>query len=122
MVVCVELGVSTRRLPYWPSVGRWSRPASALSCSAPHSAVNQRNAVPCESPLGAQPPLIQPVGKKCALPIVSGCRTLPKHERLVDLHGSVIDDTYADGASTAVLLIMERLHRDLYTGLKVSYS
>lgn len=47
-------------------------------------------------------------------------RTLPKHERLVDLHGSVIDHTYAGGSSIAVLLIMERLHRDLYTGLKVS--
>lgn len=46
-------------------------------------------------------------------------RTLPKHERLVDLHGSVIDHTYAGGSSIAVLLIMERLHRDLYTGLKV---
>lgn len=47
-------------------------------------------------------------------------RTLPKHERLVDLHGSVIDHTYGDGSSIAVLLIMERLHRDLYTGLKVT--
>lgn len=47
-------------------------------------------------------------------------RTLPKHERLVDLHGSVIDHTYGGGSSIAVLLIMERLHRDLYTGLKVS--
>ena len=47
-------------------------------------------------------------------------RTLPKHERLVDLHGSVIDYTYGGGPSIAVLLIMERLHRDLYTGLKVS--
>lgn len=46
-------------------------------------------------------------------------RTLPKHERLVDLHGSVIDHTYGRGSSIAVLLIMERLHRDLYTGLKV---
>lgn len=46
-------------------------------------------------------------------------RTLPKHERLVDLHGSVIDHTYGGGSSIAVLLIMERLHRDLYTGLKV---
>lgn len=93
-----------------------------MSCSAPQLAVNQRNAVLCESPLGALPLLIEPVGKKMCPPIVSGCRTLPKHERLVDLHGSVIDDTYADGASTAVLLIMERLHRDLYTGLKVRYS
>lgn len=46
-------------------------------------------------------------------------RSLPKHERLVDLHGSVIDHTYGGGSSIAVLLIMERLHRDLYTGLKV---
>ncbi|XP_020497786.1 dual serine/threonine and tyrosine protein kinase [Labrus bergylta] len=49
-------------------------------------------------------------------------RTLPKHERLVDLHGSVIDHTYGSGSSIAVLLIMERLHRDLYTGLKAGLS
>ncbi|KAJ8360706.1 hypothetical protein SKAU_G00172310 [Synaphobranchus kaupii] len=49
-------------------------------------------------------------------------RSLPKHERLVDLHGSVIDHTYASGSSIAVLLIMERLHRDLYTGLKAGLS
>ncbi|XP_069009499.1 dual serine/threonine and tyrosine protein kinase [Embiotoca jacksoni] len=49
-------------------------------------------------------------------------RSLPKHERLVDLHGSVIDHTYGDGSSIAVLLIMERLHRDLYTGLKAGLS
>lgn len=47
-------------------------------------------------------------------------RSLPKHERLVDLHGSVIDYNYGGGSSVAVLLIMERLHRDLYTGLKVT--
>lgn len=46
-------------------------------------------------------------------------RSLPKHERLVDLHGSVIDYNYGGGSSIAVLLIMERLHRDLYSGLKV---
>ncbi|KAG1946164.1 dual serine/threonine and tyrosine protein kinase [Pimephales promelas] len=45
-------------------------------------------------------------------------RSLPKHERLVNLHGSVIDHSYGGGSSIAVLLIMERLHRDLYTGLK----
>ncbi|XP_074792109.1 dual serine/threonine and tyrosine protein kinase isoform X2 [Natator depressus] len=45
-------------------------------------------------------------------------RSLPKHERLVDLHGSVIDYSYGGGSSIAVLLIMERLHRDLYTGLR----
>lgn len=37
----------------------------------------------------------------------------------MDLHGSVIDYNYGGGSSIAVLLIMERLHRDLYTGLKV---
>lgn len=51
---------------------------------------------------------------------VHSLRSLSKHERLVDLHGSVIDHTYAGGSSIAVLLIMERLHRDLYTGLKVN--
>ncbi|XP_059806232.1 dual serine/threonine and tyrosine protein kinase isoform X1 [Hypanus sabinus] len=45
-------------------------------------------------------------------------RSLPRHERLVDLHGSVIDYSYGGGSSIAVLLIMERLHRDLYAGLK----
>uniref|UniRef100_A0A4W3JQ44 Dual serine/threonine and tyrosine protein kinase n=1 Tax=Callorhinchus milii TaxID=7868 RepID=A0A4W3JQ44_CALMI len=45
-------------------------------------------------------------------------RSLPKHERLVDLHGSVIDYSYGGGSSIAVLLIMERLHKDLYSGLK----
>ncbi|XP_030633396.1 dual serine/threonine and tyrosine protein kinase [Chanos chanos] len=49
-------------------------------------------------------------------------RSLPKHERLVDLHGSVIDHTYGGGSSIAVLLIMERLHRDLYIGLKAGLS
>ncbi|KAK2821124.1 hypothetical protein Q7C36_020467 [Tachysurus vachellii] len=49
-------------------------------------------------------------------------RSLPKHERMVDLHGSVIDHTYGGGSSIAVLLIMERLYRDLYTGLKAGLS
>lgn len=49
-------------------------------------------------------------------------RSLPKHERLVDLHGSVIDYNYGGGSSVAVLLIMERLHRDLYTGLKAGLA
>ncbi|XP_067271242.1 dual serine/threonine and tyrosine protein kinase [Pseudorasbora parva] len=49
-------------------------------------------------------------------------RSLPKHERLVNLHGSVIDHSYGGGSSIAVLLIMERLHRDLYTGLKAGLS
>lgn len=58
-------------------------------------------------------------GSALSLSLPPSLRTLPKHERLVDLHGSVIDHTYAGGSSIAVLLIMERLHRDLYTGLKV---
>lgn len=49
-------------------------------------------------------------------------RSLPRHDRLVDLHGSVIDHTYSGGSSIAVLLIMERLHKDLYTGLKVRHG
>ncbi|KAJ1138134.1 hypothetical protein NDU88_004525 [Pleurodeles waltl] len=50
-------------------------------------------------------------------------RSLPKHERLVDLLGSVIDYDYGGGGSSiAVLLIMERLHRDLYAGLKADLS
>ncbi|XP_056414050.1 dual serine/threonine and tyrosine protein kinase [Hyla sarda] len=49
-------------------------------------------------------------------------RSLPKHERLVDLHGSVIDYSYGGGSSIAVLLITERLHRDLYAGLKSELS
>uniref|UniRef100_A0A8C2I2V2 Dual serine/threonine and tyrosine protein kinase n=1 Tax=Cyprinus carpio TaxID=7962 RepID=A0A8C2I2V2_CYPCA len=49
-------------------------------------------------------------------------RSLPKHDRLVNLHGSVIDHSYSGGSSIAVLLIMDRLHRDLYTGLKAGLS
>uniref|UniRef100_A0A8C2JT68 Dual serine/threonine and tyrosine protein kinase n=1 Tax=Cyprinus carpio TaxID=7962 RepID=A0A8C2JT68_CYPCA len=49
-------------------------------------------------------------------------RSLPKHDRLVNLHGSVIDHSYSGGSSIAVLLIMERLYRDLYTGLKAGLS
>uniref|UniRef100_A0A8C4R7A6 Dual serine/threonine and tyrosine protein kinase n=1 Tax=Eptatretus burgeri TaxID=7764 RepID=A0A8C4R7A6_EPTBU len=45
-------------------------------------------------------------------------RSLPRHDRLVALHGSVIDHTYGGGTNIAVLLIMERLHRDLYTAIK----
>lgn len=64
------------------------------------------------------------IAKICFPSPFFGCvrllRSLPKHERLVDLHGSVIDYTYGDGSSISVLLIMERLHRDLYTGLKVT--
>lgn len=46
-------------------------------------------------------------------------RSLPKHDRIVGLLGSVIDYSYAGGGcSPAVLLVMNRLTRDLHHGLK----
>ncbi|GAB6033476.1 hypothetical protein CHUAL_013361 [Chamberlinius hualienensis] len=45
-------------------------------------------------------------------------RSVPEHERIVTLHGSIIDDSYAGGSSAAVLLIMERLQRDLYSAIR----
>ncbi|XP_050518987.1 dual serine/threonine and tyrosine protein kinase [Diabrotica virgifera virgifera] len=45
-------------------------------------------------------------------------RTIPGHPRIVKLRGSVIDYTYGGGSSPAVLLIMERMTRDLYCGLR----
>lgn len=46
-------------------------------------------------------------------------RSLPFHERVVRLHGSVIDHGYGGGSGPpAVLLIMERMKRDLYTALQ----
>lgn len=38
------------------------------------------------------------------------------------LRGSVIDYTYGGGTSPAVLLIMERMTRDLYCGLRSGLS
>lgn len=38
------------------------------------------------------------------------------------LRGSVIDHTYGGGSSPAVLLIMERMIRDLYCGLKAGLT
>jgi len=43
-------------------------------------------------------------------------RRIPEHPRIVKLVGSVID--YTDRDQTPVLLIMEKLKRDLYTALK----
>ena len=43
---------------------------------------------------------------------------MPEHERIVALRGSVIDYTYGGGGSPAVLLIMDRLQRDLYAAIK----
>ncbi len=47
---------------------------------------------------------------------------VPEHERIVSLIGSVVDYSYGGGASPAVLLIMERLNRDLHTALKISLT
>ena len=45
-------------------------------------------------------------------------RNVPEHERIVALRGSVIDYTYGGGSSPAVLLVMDRLQRDLYSAIK----
>lgn len=50
-------------------------------------------------------------------------RKLPPHPRLVQIHGSIIDESYNNGIGPpAVLLIMDRLHRDLYTSIKIGMS
>lgn len=45
-------------------------------------------------------------------------RTIPEHPRIVKFRGSVIDYSYGGGNLPAVLLIMERMTRDLYCGLR----
>ncbi|RUS75378.1 hypothetical protein EGW08_016868 [Elysia chlorotica] len=45
-------------------------------------------------------------------------KNIPEHPRIVMLRGSVIDYMYGGGTSPAVLLIMDRLQRDLYTAIK----
>lgn len=45
-------------------------------------------------------------------------RTVPEHPRIVRLRGSVVDHSYGGGCSPAVLLVMDRLTRDLYSGLR----
>ena len=46
-------------------------------------------------------------------------RSLPRHDRIVGLLGSIIDYSYAGGGCCpAVLLVMNRLTRDLHHGLK----
>ncbi|XP_054716105.1 dual serine/threonine and tyrosine protein kinase-like isoform X2 [Uloborus diversus] len=47
-------------------------------------------------------------------------RSIPEHDRIVQIKGSVIDLTYAGGSTPAVLLVMDRLQRDLYSALKMS--
>ncbi|KAL3312025.1 hypothetical protein Ciccas_009390 [Cichlidogyrus casuarinus] len=43
---------------------------------------------------------------------------IPEHERIVSMYASVIDYSYGMGTTPAVLLIMERLTRDLYTAIR----
>ncbi|GFR97643.1 dual serine/threonine and tyrosine protein kinase [Elysia marginata] len=45
-------------------------------------------------------------------------KNIPEHPRIVMLRGSVIDYMYGGGTSPAVLLIMDRLQKDLYTAIK----
>lgn len=45
-------------------------------------------------------------------------RCIPPHDRIVNIFGSVIDHSYGSGSTPAVLLIMERLNRDLYSAIK----
>jgi receptor-interacting serine/threonine-protein kinase 5 len=45
-------------------------------------------------------------------------RNIPEHDRIVALRGSVIDYSYGGGTTPAVLLVMDRLVRDLYGAIK----
>lgn len=45
-------------------------------------------------------------------------RSVPDHDRIVQIRGSVIDHNYAGGTTPAVLLVMDRMQRDLYTALR----
>lgn len=45
-------------------------------------------------------------------------RCIPEHERIVSIYGSVIDHSYGSGSTPAVLLVMQRLDRDLYSAIK----
>lgn len=47
-------------------------------------------------------------------------RSIPDHKRIVKLRGSVIDHTYGGGygLGAAVLLITDRMIRDLYCGIR----
>ncbi|XP_015510017.1 dual serine/threonine and tyrosine protein kinase isoform X1 [Neodiprion pinetum] len=51
-------------------------------------------------------------------------RSIPDHKRIVKLRGSVVDDSYGGGCglSPAVLLVTDRLSRDLYCGIKAGLS
>lgn len=45
-------------------------------------------------------------------------RCIPEHERIVNIYGSVIDHSYGSGSTPAVLLVMERLTKDLHSAIK----
>lgn len=45
-------------------------------------------------------------------------RCIPEHERIVSIYGSVIDHSYGSGSTPAVLLVMQRLNKDLYSAIK----
>lgn len=45
-------------------------------------------------------------------------RSIPEHDRIVRVRGSVIDHSYAGGIP-AVLIIMDKLNRDLYCAIKL---
>jgi len=47
----------------------------------------------------------------------NGLRNVPEHDRIVALRGAIIDTTFSL-ASPAVLLVMDRLQRDLYVAIK----
>ncbi|XP_065670370.1 dual serine/threonine and tyrosine protein kinase [Hydra vulgaris] len=49
-------------------------------------------------------------------------RAIPEHKRIVSVRGSVIDYSYAGGITPAVLIVMDRLQRDLYAGIKSGMS
>ncbi|KAL3852843.1 hypothetical protein ACJMK2_016456 [Sinanodonta woodiana] len=45
-------------------------------------------------------------------------KNIPPHDRILTLLGSVIDYSYGGGTTPAVLLIMDRLQKDLYAAIK----
>lgn len=51
-------------------------------------------------------------------------RSIPDHKRIVKLRGSIIDHSYGGGFGfgSAVLLISDRLSRDLYCGIRAGLS
>ncbi|KAF7997359.1 hypothetical protein HCN44_005636 [Aphidius gifuensis] len=51
-------------------------------------------------------------------------RTIPNHKRIVKLRGSVIDHSYGGGCGlgAAVLLITDRMTRDLYCGIRTGIT